>query len=245
VPLSVILNGSQSYDPNEGTALNDSIVNYTWYINGNEISECAGNETCYYTFANAGSYTINLTVIDSYGLENSTTIQITATEQSTTTSTSSGGSGGAHLVSKPKREPDKPDCVRDYYCINWSACVDGKQTCLEWIDRNNCGPIYNPPTKTRDCEVQEQENETAEEFVQSSNDTEAVETTGMYALELGPIKLTKEQLIWIASGVGALVLIFAGLVGVELIRRKSKKRNQKVLKEFVEKGKKIKKRKKK
>lgn len=74
----VTLDGSASYDPNEGPPLNDNIVSYNWELDGNYDFDDATGETTQLTWNTAGTYNIGLIVTDSFGLSDTkwTTVEI-------------------------------------------------------------------------------------------------------------------------------------------------------------------------
>ncbi|MEM5778474.1 MAG: hypothetical protein QXK49_02515 [Candidatus Aenigmatarchaeota archaeon] len=59
------------------------------------------------------------------------------------TPSSGGGGGGGGLPST---------CTEDWFCEDWSDCINGVQT-RKCTDLNNCGTTKNKPLESRSCEV--------------------------------------------------------------------------------------------
>ncbi|MFA5175813.1 MAG: carboxypeptidase-like regulatory domain-containing protein [Candidatus Nanoarchaeia archaeon] len=111
---------------------------------------------------------------------------------------SSGGGGGGGS-GPTKNIATATGCVRNYNCTEWADCINGIQRCNNLTDNNGCAPIAVgfASTITQRCEVEVEEE--PEEIVEE-------DLTG-YLVAYGPIKLTKNQVMYGGFGLLGLILL--------------------------------------
>jgi PKD repeat protein len=153
--LSVTFNDATT-DPNIPGDLNDSLF-YFWDLGDGTNSTLETSFT--YAYSSAGTYTVSLTVIDSFGEIDSYSTSITISERS-----SSSGSRS----SRSRRA----SCTEKWTCGTWSVCDISNLKFRNCKDLNACETFEYIPAKNMSCEyipivVQ---NDTIE-------DTKEVETT--------------------------------------------------------------------
>jgi len=94
---SVDFDASASYDLNEGGDLNDTLIYFWDFGDGN--NETTNSTTTSHTYNTANSYTASLTVTDSFGLSDSdSTIIIVSASDGGDGGSSGGGGGGSRAV---------------------------------------------------------------------------------------------------------------------------------------------------
>ncbi|MDD5133751.1 MAG: PKD domain-containing protein, partial [Candidatus Nanoarchaeia archaeon] len=196
--LTVQFSAANSTDINLPSAypLNDYLA-YSWDFNNDGVIDSPNMEPTH--IFTAGTYTVRLIVTDKFGLSSSTTTTISVSSSTVAPTTSTGPTGGG---GNPTKNPaTATGCVRNYNCTEWAGCINGIQRCNNLTDNNGCAPIAVgfASTITQRCE---EINETVEEEPE-----EPAETVTGYLVAYGPIKLTKNQVMYGGFGLLGLILL--------------------------------------
>jgi PKD repeat protein len=180
---TILLNGSGSSDANIPGPMNDSLTYIFAFGDGSSYTESASNATdgaydgmTTHAYPNAGNYTVTLTVIDIFGLSDSstTTIRIDAPPPPPPPPPAGGGSGGggyyfygtviymnatnatnitvmAALNQTNATVSNQTGmCTESWACSGWTQCTSGLQT-RTCSDLNNCSTTAGKPPETQFC----------------------------------------------------------------------------------------------
>ena len=161
LPITNYVNSLLSFtdsSSDQDTNLFDSIASYLWSFGDGQTST-SRNPT--HTFNSTSSYSITLTVTDTFGLQNSTTKTLNIiTTPSATASTKKKSSGGGGAVIKTPNIT----CSEEFTCQEWETCDAigvQKRTC-NYV--NNCSSVI---TQIRECNITV--NITANETINDSS----------------------------------------------------------------------------
>lgn len=149
------------------STMNDSLT-YLWNFGDTQTSTL---QNANHTYASAGTYTITLTITDSFGASDSKTAQLTVSAQQSdggSSSSSSGGGGGGG---------GGGGCSPKWNCTEWSSCANGNQT-RTCTDKWSCGTSYEKPAEKQSCAIETPtapSNETAGNETNQTEQSEAGE----------------------------------------------------------------------